>query len=72
MELHDKLNSNINLTPLTLKEVDLVDDITLKVSYMLNTVKMTNNLKYNISSEARKDYNDIVKMLGGQATFLVE
>jgi len=72
MQMHDKLNSNINLNSMTLKEVDMIDDNTLKVTYMLNTVKMSNKLEYNLSSNARLDYNSIVEMLGGQPTFLTE
>jgi len=33
---------------------------------------MTNKLEYNLESNARQDYNAIVEMIGGKATFLTE
>jgi hypothetical protein len=72
MQMHDRMNSNINLNSKTLREVDMQDGFTIRVSYILNTVKMTNKLEYNLESNARQDYNAIVEMIGGKATFLTE
>jgi hypothetical protein len=72
MQMHDRMNSNINLNSMTLREVDMQDGFTIRVSYILNTVKMTNKLEYNLESNARQDYNAIVEMIGGKATFLTE
>lgn len=72
MQMHDDMNSNINLNSMTLREVDMVDSNTLRVSYFLNTVKVSNRLKYTSQSNARKDYNAIIEMLDGQPTFLSE
>ena len=72
MQMQDKLRSKIDLKSLTLKEVDLVNSTTLRISYFLNTVKVTNNLEYAIERNAQKDYDSIIEMLGGSPAYLVE
>ena len=46
----------------SLREIDFLDPHTLKISYLLNCVKIVNRLNYAEPKSAQLDYDDIVGM----------
>ena len=72
MLMTDNAHTNLQLSALTLKEIDYAGPRVLKVSYLLNCVKVSNMLQYTTESNAQTDYNKLLEMIGGKATFLSE
>jgi len=72
MLMTDKAQTNLQLSAITLKEIDYAGPTVLRVSYLLNCVKVSNMLQYTTETNAQEDYNKLVELIGGKATFLSE